>query len=413
VVLSRALESIQRNEGGRILAGLIRFCGDFDLAEDAWQEALTRALTDWRDGMPDNAAAWLTTVAKRWLIDRARGKRREVFDEDALEAAPAADSSDPLIEMSERRVVDDDMLRLIFTCCHPALAPGVQTALALKTICQLSVDEIARAYIEPPATTAQRLVRAKRKIAETKIAYAIPEASDLPARVETVLGVIYLVFNEGYTAANATQLMRVSLCEEAIRLGQIVTSLLPTSAEAHGLAALMQLTHARRDARADDADNLVALDEQNRARWDHAAIARAISLLDEALLMRSPGPYQIEAAIASLHCQAKTAAETDWPQISALYGALWRHRPTDVVALNAAVAHAMAFSIDEGLARIDSIVARERLNDYHLLHAARADLLRRKGDFTSARGAYERALTLTQNDAERRYLQKRLGALSA
>jgi RNA polymerase sigma-70 factor, ECF subfamily len=416
MMLHRSVDAICRNEGGRILAGLIRRCGDIDQAEDALQEAFSRALITWaQSGLPANPAAWLTTVAQRLIIDRARNaneSHRADVDDIDLENIAADATHDPLHQLAERNAVDDDMLRLIFTCCHPALAASVQTALALKTICQLSVEEIARAYIEPPATTAQRLVRAKRKIAEAKIAYEIPEAEDLPARVDAVLGIIYLVFNEGYTAANASQLMRVSLCDEAIRLGHIVSTLLPTSAEARGLCALMQLTHARRDARVDADGDLISLDEQDRTRWDHAAIASASSLLDEALLMRAPGPYQIEAAIASLHCQAKTAADTDWPQISALYGALWRHRPTDVVALNAAVAHAMAFSIDEGLARIDAIATRERLNDYHLLHAARADLLRRKGDHESARAAYERALALTHNEAEQRYLQKRLDALA-
>ena len=417
-MLARTIETIARREGGRILAGLIGFCGDFDRAEEALQDAYLRALSAWpRDGLPDNPAAWLTTVAKRAAIDAARQNSRvDSLEPELINAITATGNANPAhaAQLKDGTVIEDDLLRLIFTCCHPALGASAQTALALKTICQLSVAEIARAYVEPETTTAQRLVRAKRKIAEARIAYEIPAAEDLPARVDTVLSVIYLVFNAGYTAAHSTQLIRVDLCEEAIRLGKLLVSLLPrtaASAETLGLLAMMQLTHARRAARVDAVGNLIALENQDRTRWDHAAITEATTLLDSALLLRAPGAYQIEAAIASLHCRAEVPAQTDWEQISVLYSALWRHRPTDVVALNAAVAYAMAYSIDEGLARIDRIAARGELSQYHLLHAARADLLRRRGMFADARAAYAQAIALTQNNAERRYLQTRLDAL--
>lgn len=416
-MLARTVETLHRREGGRILAGLIRFCGDFSLAEDALQEAITRALIDWRDhGMPNNAAAWLTTVAKRWLVDQSRKTRREFFDEDAIDNIEAPETSDPARVLTDRNAIDDDLLRLIFTCCHPAISPNAQAVLALNTICRLTVPEIARAYLEPEATTAQRLVRAKRKIADAKIPFVIPEANELPDRLDVVLDVIYLVFNEGYTGATSHSLMRISLCDEAIRLGKLVTSLLPNHAkhaEALGLLSLMQLHHARRAARVDKNGDLVSLEEQDRSRWDHDAIRAAISTLDQALLLRQPGPRQIEAAIASLHCQAMHANDTDWHQIAALYSSLYRHRANDVVALNGAVAYALAFSIDEGLARIDAIAARGELQNYHLLHAARADLLRRKGDVAQARSAYEKAITLSTNDAETRYLQRRLGEIAA
>jgi RNA polymerase sigma-70 factor, ECF subfamily len=426
-MLARTIDLIQRREGGRILAGLIRHCGDISLAEDVLQEAYARACIHWRDsGLPDNPAAWLSTVARNAATDLLRAASNlqsqhsigAEGERDAFEHIAAPETYDPAIAVaSMREAVDDDMLRLIFTCCHPALPQTAQTALALKTICQLSVTEIARAYLEPETTTQQRLVRAKRKIAEAKIAYAIPEAADLQDRLETVLGVIYLVFNEGYTAAQSSQLMRAELCIEAIRLARLLHTLMTnhknTSAEIAGLLALMLLTHARRDARTDSTGDLVPLAEQDRTRWDRTAIDEAIQLLDSALLFRTPGVYQIEAAIAALHAQAKSTESTDWEQISALYGALWRRRPTDIVALNAAVAHAMAFSIDEGLSRIEKIVERGQLAGYHLLHAARADLQRRQNNFAAARTAYTHALTLTQNAAERRYLQKRITEMEA
>jgi RNA polymerase sigma-70 factor, ECF subfamily len=406
-MLDLTIKTIQRREGGRILAGLIRLTGNFEMAEDALQEAYLRALSSWpKKGLPDNPAAWLTRVAQRVWFDRYRGEQRlEPLTDDALALLVADENS-----ADENHIVDDQ-LRLIFTCCHPALVPAAQAGLALKTICQLSVAEIARAYLEPEATTGQRLVRAKRKIAEAKIAYEVPSPEALPARLETVLRVIYLVFNAGYTASHANQLIRADLCMEAIRLCQLVNTLLPNQAEAMGLAAMMQFNHARRNAREDASGDLIPLDEQDRSLWNKDAIHNATRLLDNALQLGSAGAYQIEAAIAALHCTAPTAADTDWAQISALYGALWHHRPTDVVALNAAVAHAMAFSLDEGLARIEKIAVRGELTNYHLLYAARADLLRRNGCPDMARTAYENAIALCENQAEKRYLEKRLQAL--
>jgi RNA polymerase sigma-70 factor, ECF subfamily len=416
MMLARTIETIQRREGGRILAGLIRFCGDFDRAEEALQDSYTRALAAWpRTGLPENPAAWLTTVAKRAAIDTARQHARtDWLDPSELENFHADEAADPAVQVSEKHApIEDDLLRLIFTCCHPALSPTAQTALALRTISQLTVAEIARAYVEPEATTAQRLVRAKRKIADAKIPYVIPEAADLPSRLDAVLAVIYLVFNEGYTAAQSASLIRVDLCEEAIRLARLVNALLPQHAEALGLQALMELHHARRFARVGTRvstkdDDLIPLESQDRTRWDRAAIDAATTLLDQAVLLRTAGPFQIEAAIASLHCRAATAADTDWPQIALLYDALYRHRATDIVALNSAVAHAMAYSIDEGLRLIDAIAVRGNLAQYHLLHAARADLLRRQGKDEDAITAYEAAIEQCHNDAERRYLQKRV-----
>lgn len=411
--LTLTIDAIQRGEGGRILAGLIRFCGDFDRAEDALQEAYTRALTTWPEsGIPSKPAAWLTTVARRAAVDFARQHQwLDWLDSETLESFSADANGDPPAQLAAREHIEDDLLRLIFTCCHPALAPTAQTALALRTICQLTVPEIARAYVEPESTTAQRLVRAKRKIADAGIAYEIPSTADMPSRMETVLSVIYLVFNEGYTATQSSQLIRIDLCEEAIRLASLINQLVPNHAELMGLSALMRLHHARRGARVDASGELMPLEAQDRSRWDHALIADACSQLDAAVLLRAPGPYQIEAAIAALHCRAARAEDTDWKQISMLYGALWRQRPTDIVALNAAVAHAMAFSLDEGLARIERVAERGELARYHLLHAARADLLRRMGDRDAATKAYREAISLCENAAELRYLEKRLLAL--
>lgn len=414
MMLARTIETIQRREGGRILAGLIQFCGNFDAAEEALQEAYLRALVNWPTaGFPDSPAAWLTRTARNAFIDRRRRERRtgSLSDEAAekLIADEYCDPSNVIAETTDSPA--DDQLRLIFTCCHPSLSSRAQSALALKTICQLSVVEIARAYLESETTTAQRLVRAKKKIAEAKIPYRVPPKEELPGRLDAVLHVIYLVFNEGYAAATSRTLIRADLCAEAIRLAALVTSMLPNEAEPMGLLAMMKYHDARRAARIDSQGDLIPLEEQDRAMWNQAAIDEASALLDAALLLRRPGPYQIEAAIAALHCNANRSGDTDWQQISALYGSLWRHRPTDIVALNAAVAHAMAFSIDAGLARIDRIAARGTLTDYHLLHAARADLFRRQGDVERAKAAYSSAIALCTNESEMRYLGRRLAAL--
>ena len=406
-MLAKILDALHRREGGRILAGLIRRLGRFDLAEEALQDAYAKALERWpQEGMPGNPAAWLTTVAQRRAVDLLRKDRHtEAIDPQSLHDLPAPGEESAPADDS------DDRLSLIFTCCHPALAPSAQAALALHTLCGLRTREIARAFVEPLATTAQKLVRAKRKITEAKIRYAVPEAQDLPERLAAVLAVIYLLFNEGYAATEHTSLLRPDLCMEAMRLGDLLVALMPDQCEALGLSALMTLHDARRAARMTHDGVLAPLEEQDRSLWNSAQIAQGTTLLDRALLAGKPGPYQIQAAIAALHAQASRAQETDWLQISLLYGALLRHLPTPVVELNAAVAHAMATDAEKGLAWIDRIAARGDLADYHLLHAARADLLRRLGRNDEARVAYTQALALTANAGERLYLERRRDAL--
>ncbi len=407
MMLAAALDALHRREGGRILAGLIRHLGDFDRAEESLQDAYAIALTAWHHkGIPNNPAAWITTVAKHRAIDDLR-----------RDAKALADSADilanlPTPERAHIEEMEDDQLRLIFTCCHPAIAPSAQVALALRTLCGLTTREIARAFVEPEATTAQKIVRAKRKISDAKIPYEIPTAGALPERLCVVLAVIYLVFNEGYSATSDDALIRRELCREAIRLGELIAELMPDQAEALGLLALMHLHDARRDARVNAKGALIPLEEQDRTTWNSVAIDSATKLLDRAILLRQPGPYQIQAAIAALHATARIASETDWMQISFLYGALLRHTPTLVVELNAAVALAMAANMQEGLSWIDRIAARGALEDYHLLHAARADLLRRAHRFAEAADAYRKAMALTTNKAEADYLERRLAEVS-
>ncbi len=411
MIFGRVLDATVRREHGRILAGLIRTAGDFDLAEEALQDAYLKAADVWaRDGIPDTPAAWLSTVAKRRLIDllRHHGRSRVADDGEAILEATAA----PEPAETSAALLDDDQLRLIFTCCHPALAPSASIALALRTICGLTTREIARAFVEPEATTAQKLVRAKRKIAEARIPYEIPPPEALPERLAAVFAVIYLLFNEGYAATESDALLRRELCTEAIRLGRLVSTLLPAHAECDGLLALMLLHDARRETRVGANGVLVPLEEQNRAQWNRELIQEGLTALDRAMLRRQPGPYQLQAAIAALHAQAPTASETDWRQISHLYFALLRHMPTPVVELNAAVALAMTGGYDQGLEWIDKIAARGELTEYHLLPAARADLLRRKGDFAAAAKAYKEALGLVKNAGEREYLRRRLAETS-
>ena len=398
--LARIIEDVIRNDGRRVLAALIRLTGDFDAAEDALQEAYARALVAWhRDGVPANPGAWLNTVARRIAIDRIRRDRSAALPED-LEAQSHEDAGEPGIE--------DDRLRLLFTCCHPALSPEAACALALRTLGGLTTREIARGFVEPEPTTAQRLVRAKRKIREARIPYEVPPRDKLRERVRSVLSVLYLIFNEGYASAEAPSLLRPDLLLEAIRLARLTVELLPADAEARGLLALMLLTDARRAARVGPDGAMVALEDQNRSLWDRGQIAEGTRLLDEALALRTPGPYQTQAAIAALHGSAKTATQTDWPQIAALYQALLRWTPTPVVELNAAVAVGMAADLQAALDWVVRIEQRGELSRYHLLAASKADLLRRLGRSGEAASAYRQALDLATNPAERRYLDKRL-----
>ena len=399
--LARIVEDTMKTEGRRVLATLIRLTGDFDAAEDALQEACVRALTTWkRDGVPSQPGAWLNTVSRRIAIDRLRRERSTELPDD-LQAPPAPDPDPAGIE--------DDRLRLLFTCCHPALSAEAACGLALRTLGGLTTREIARAYVEPEKTTAQRIVRAKRKIREARIPYEVPPRAKLPERLDRVLSVIYLIFNEGYSSRDAPSLLRPDLADEAIRLGRLTVELMPEEPEARGLLALMLLTDARRPARLDAHGDIVPLDEQDRSRWDRAAIAEGTRLLDEALARRAFGPYQIQAAIAALHGAAASAGETDWRQIAALYQVLLRLQPTPVVELNAAVALGMAGDLDGALAWIARLDAGGALATYHLLPAARADLLRRLGRLTEAADAYRQALELATNPAERRFLERRIG----
>jgi RNA polymerase sigma-70 factor (ECF subfamily) len=407
-MLATLLESVFRREGGKVLAGLIRYTGDFDLAEDAFQDAVAKALVAWpRDGMPDNPGGWLATAARRRAIDLIRRRRAarhaaelpDVADEPRPEPEPAPD-----VESG----IDDDRLRLLFTCCHPALALPAQVALALRTLGGLSTREIARAFLEPEPTTAQRLVRVKQKIRDAKIPYEIPKKDDLPERVAAVLAVVYFIFNEGYASTETAGLVRTDLCSEAIRLGRLIVELLPEETEARGLLALLLLHDARREARVGPEGELIPLEDQDRTRWDRTAIAEGTAVLDAALPLRRPGPYQLQAAIAALHDSAARPEDTDWVQIAALYGALQVWLPTPVVELNAAVAVAMGGSFDRGFAMILDLERRGELEEYYLLPAAKADLLRRAGRWAESAEAYRHALTLVRNPAERAYLERRL-----
>jgi RNA polymerase sigma-70 factor, ECF subfamily len=402
-----AVDELYRSDWGRIVATLIRLVGDFDLAEEAAQEAFAVAVDSWRtSGVPDLPRAWIIKTARHKAIDRIR--RRQLFEEKLewyAHSESARSVEEPSYDTSE---IPDDRLRLIFTCCHPALALEAQVALTLRTLGGLETDEIAHAFLVPPATMAQRLVRAKRKIREARIPYTVPDTTDMPARLDAVLMVIYLIFNEGYAATRREPLVRTDLCAEAIRLGRLVRTLMPQPpAEATGLVALMLLHDSRRDARVDEEGDLVVLDEQDRSRWDQRQIAAALPLVEEAL-RGGPGPFALQAAIAALHCQAARPEDTDWRQIVQLYNLLERVQPSPVVSLNRAVAVAMADGPRPALTLLDAIAASGDLEGYHLLHAARADLLRRLGSSADAAKSYERALALVTNDSERRFLERRL-----
>jgi RNA polymerase sigma-70 factor (ECF subfamily) len=402
-----AVEAVYRAESRAVLATLIRVLGDFDLAEEALHEAFRAALEQWpRDGMPAQPRAWLVSAGRFKAIDGIRRQRR--FDPLDLDRHDVASDEPP---PADPESVADDRLRLVFTCCHPALAPDAQVALTLREVCGLTTEEIAHAFLTPATTLAQRIVRAKAKIRDAHIPYDVPDAAQLPERLDSVLRVVYLVFNEGYAASSGATVTRHDLCLEAIRLGRLLVELLPQP-EAMGLLALMLLHDSRRAARSTPDGELVLLDEQDRSLWNREQIREGGALVERALASRQVGPYVLQAAIAAVHAEAPAATATDWAQIVGLYDVLLRVNPSPVVALNRAVALAMRDGPAAGLVPIDALLAGGELDDYRLAHAARADLCRRLGRTDEARVAYERALSLTRQAAERRFLERRLAELA-
>jgi len=408
---SAAVDAVYRSDWGRIVATLIRLVGDFDVAEEASQEAFAVAVEQWAaSGVPESPRAWIIQTARHKAIDRIRRRARlaEKLDAYAI-SEPMGAAEGPDYDPDQ---IPDDRLRLIFTCCHPALSLEAQVGLTLRTLGGLETDEIARAFLVPVATMAQRLVRAKGKIRDAGIPYSVPDTRELAARLDAVLTVIYLIFTEGYAPTRGERLVRTDLCAEAIRLGRLVRALMsPPPAEATGLLALMLLHDSRREARLDEAGDLVLLEDQDRRRWNRAQIAEALPLVAEAL-RGGPSAFALQAAIASLHCQAARPEATDWPQIVRLYDLLARAQPSPIVFLNRAAAVAMVQGPRAALTLIDELAAGNELDRYHLLHAARADLLRRLGANAEAASSYARALSLVTNDAERRFLERRLREVS-
>jgi RNA polymerase sigma-70 factor (ECF subfamily) len=411
------LEKLHREESGRILSTLIRLLGDFDLAEEMLQEAYATALQKWPvEGSPANPAAWLVSTARHKAIDRLRREKR--FEEKQAEIAryseflaqPAAGFSE---SDAEEERFPDDRLGLIFTCCHPALSEEAQVALTLRTVCGITTEELAKAFLVPVVTMAQRLVRAKRKIRDAGIPYCEPSSEDLVQRLDAVLLVVYLIFNEGYLASGGDALVRRELCAEAIRLARVLSALLPRPYEAQALLALMLLHDSRCDARVSAEGELVLLEEQDRSLWHAEQIREGTELLEGALRGGAKGRYALQGSISALHANAKTAGETDWRQIAGLYGILWRMHPSPVVEVNRAVAVAMAGDLEHGLVLLGELEQREELREFHLLPAAKADLLRRLGRRGEAAGAYRRALGLATNDVEIRFLRRRLAEAEA
>jgi RNA polymerase sigma-70 factor (ECF subfamily) len=403
------VDGVYRTESRRILATLIRLLGDFDAAEEALHEAFRAALEQWpTEGVPANPRAWLVSAGRFKAIDAMRRGRKFEALNDSHEHINAHHEPPPEVEPGS---IEDDQLRLIFTCCHPALSPDAQVALTLREVCDLTTEEIAHAFLTPPSTLAQRIVRAKAKIRDARIPYQVPDRSELPQRIDAVLRTVYLVFNEGYTASSGSSHLRLDLSGEAIRLGQVLAELLPEP-EVIGLLALMLLQESRREARTSPDGEIILLELQNRSLWDRTMISEGVTLVEQALRTRRFGPYTLQAAIAAVHAEALRPESTDWPQIVRLYDALLELDPSPVIELNRAVAVAMRDGPAAGLALVDDIIARGNLNEYHLAHSARADLCRRLGRKEDARESYERALSLTRQEPVRRFLEERIRQLA-